>query len=502
MIVVCTGCSAKFRVADEKVGPRGVRLRCPKCRTVFAVERPVELAPLAAPAATPAPALPPEASDADPFASAPPSPPRFTPPPLPRRATTLDARAAFEVDLEPHLGAPPPADPFAAPPGPPAPAEPSVDPFAVPPPSAAADVDPFAGPEADAPEPPPPAAPTPLPSAEEGFDPFAAPGPDQFGPSEGLGEPPHPGPEPFGGLGAGSSLSLEEATTPPARRLARSREPAATAPMPVLGATEDPFASTAPLDQGLSELDEGVVSTAAPGPGGPARPLPSPRPAEPTGPPLQLDPFTAAAVAADPLAVADTPRGLPPQARPAAEPPPEPQAFKLHESVVSAMALAALLLLALAILVVWRGVLSPSDALRPSAILAALSPRPTTGALLASGVTSGLYDRERGAPLLFVRGSVTSTSTEPLEQVRVVVEVVRDGAVLVRGEAQVGAVPGPEALHAAADGAAVAQALAEVATPGGARLAPGASAPFLVAFADYPANLTGASLRVRPEAGH
>jgi hypothetical protein len=116
-------------------------------------------------------------------------------------------------------------------------------------------------------------------------------------------------------------------------------------------------------------------------------------------------------------------------------------------------------------------------------------------------VTSGLYERARGAPLLFVRGTVVSTAAAPLEEVRVVVEVVRDGTVLAHGEVPVGAVPGPEALFTVEDGAGLARVLAEAASPGGARLAPGASAPFLIAFADYPASLGGASLRVRTVAG-
>ena len=269
--------------------------------------------------------------------------------------------------------------------------------------------------------------------------------------------------------------------------------------MPVMGATEDPFASTAPLEPGLSHLGDDVFATVEPGLGDARKPLPAPRAVVGTEEPLQLDPFGAAAVAADPLAVDEPFRGGAPQ------PPPEPAserpvaggAFRVREVLVSAMALAALLVLALAILLVWRGGLSPSDALRPSAILAALAHRPPPGALSATGVTSGLYERARGAPLLFVRGTVTSAAPAPLEGVRVVVEVVRDGAVLARGAVPVGAVPGPEALHGAPDLAALSKAVAAAASPDGARLAPGASAPFLVAFDDYPANLAGASLRVQ-----
>jgi predicted Zn finger-like uncharacterized protein len=479
MIVVCTSCSAKFRVADEKVGPRGAKLRCSKCRTVFSVQRPIEVPP---------PEPPGTASQALPVVSA----PRPAPPPLPRRNTTLDARAAFEVDLEPNLGAAPaPVDPFSARPRAAAAldhADAVADPFAPEPAGGAPAEDPFAPPAAHAAD----------------HDPFAraaaAPA-DAFedhGPPE-LVAPPAPV---FGALPGGSgSLSLEELTTPPARRMRPSID---LAPLPMIGASEDPFAGSAPLDPGLSELGDGVHATAEPGAGsgswGMAAP---PRPAADGEPPLQLDPFTAAAVAADPLAVEEPRRRaspLPPE-EPTAEQPIALASLGIRDVLVSAMALAALLLLALAILVVWRGGLAPSDALRPSAILAALAPRPPAGVLSVSGVTSGLYERARGRPLLFVRGTVSSTAATPLEGVRVLVEVVRDGAVLARGEVPAGAVPGPEALAGAVDGAALSRALAEAAAPAGARLAPGASAPFLIAFDDDPASLAGASLRVRPVAG-
>jgi predicted Zn finger-like uncharacterized protein len=509
MIVVCPGCSAKFRVADEKVGPRGAKLRCSKCQTVFSTLRAAE---------KPAPLPPPPPPD--PFAAVEPAPPPVGPPPLPRR-TTLDARAAFEVDLEPHQGqAPPPPDPFAPPrelegtdpfAGPsaaPYPAQP--DPFQAPPaPSPQESLpppDPF-GPidEAPARPPPPPvepprtAASAIAPTSFEDFDPFGPPGPAPVEPPAGedlLASPAPPAPYIAGTSGSGS-LSLEELTTPPARRLAAAR-PAEPAPMALLGATEDPF-GPARVGPGLSELDAG-----GPLAGGPFEPGPA-RGAEP---PLQFDPFAAAAVAADPLVV-DEPR--PPSTAAVATPSPPPEttaeaavarrAFQLRDVLVSAMALAALLVLALAILVIWRGGLHPGDALRPSAIVAALAPRGPTGLLSASEVRSGLYERARGAPLLFVRGQVVSNVKAPLEDVRVVVEVVRDGAVLARGEVPAGAVPGPEALHGVADAEALARALAEAAPVPAAPLPPGAAVPFFIAFLDYPPNLSGASLRVQPVAG-
>jgi hypothetical protein len=301
--------------------------------------------------------------------------------------------------------------------------------------------------------------------------------------------------------GGSGSLSLEELTTPPARRVRPSID---LAPLPMIGASEDPFAGTAPLDPGLSELGDGVHATAEPGAGSGSWRAAAPSGSAENGePPLQLDPFTAAAVAADPLAVEEPRRRAPPlpPEEPTAEQPIALAALGIRDLLVSAMALAALLLLALAILVVWRGGLARSDALRPSAILAALAPRPPAGELTVSGVTSGQYERARGRPLLFVRGTVTSTVATPLDGVRVVVEVVRDGAVLAHGEVAAGPGPGPEALYEAVDGPALSKALAGAAPPGGARLAPGASTPFLIAFDEDPGTLAGASLRVRPVAG-
>lgn len=527
MIVVCPGCSAKFRVADEKVGPRGAKLRCSKCQTVFSTLRAV-----VQPAPAPLPPPPPP----DPFAAVEPAPPRVGPPPLPRR-TTLDARAAFEVDLEPHQGqAPPPADPFAPPRGPepadPFAAPPVPDPFYSPPrapePRTPA-ADPFGalGPEPDLSPPvaapgaaaprtatprtaaPRTAAPAVSSTSFEDFDPFGPPDPAEPDPAppepqieEGLPAAPQPPPPYMAGASGSGSLSLEELTTPPARRLSPPR-PVEPAPMALLGATEDPF-GPAPLGPGLSELDAGVITSSA---GGLAAAPFEPGPEHAAEEPLQLDPFAAAAVAADPLVVDEPSRGTASAA--AAAPPPETtaeaavarRAFQLRDVLVSAMALAALLLLALAILVIWRGGLSPADAFRPSAIVAALAPRTPTGMLSASGLQSGLYERARGGPLLFVRGEVVSRAQAPLEGVRVVVEVVRDGAVLARGEVPAGAVPGPEALHGAVDAEALARALAEAAPPTIAPLAPGATVPFFIAFLDYPANLAGASLRVHPVAG-
>lgn len=78
MIVTCPSCQTRFRFPPDKIGPDGARIRCSRCRSVFAVSQrgeafaerggPAEARPTLASAA-PAPAAPPPAfaPAADPF---------------------------------------------------------------------------------------------------------------------------------------------------------------------------------------------------------------------------------------------------------------------------------------------------------------------------------------------------------------------------------------------------------------------------------------------------
>ena len=40
VVVQCPTCQSKFRIADEKVTDRGVRVRCTSCKNVFQVRKP------------------------------------------------------------------------------------------------------------------------------------------------------------------------------------------------------------------------------------------------------------------------------------------------------------------------------------------------------------------------------------------------------------------------------------------------------------------------------
>jgi hypothetical protein len=163
---------------------------------------------------------------------------------------------------------------------------------------------------------------------------------------------------------------------------------------------------------------------------------------------------------------------------------------------VNALSLAALLVVALGFRLLWRGEDAAAPATGPAALLRALGVggRPAA-ALETAGVTSGRYPRAEGAPLFLVRGEVISRAARPLARVRVDVEVVRGGRVLAARSAPAGAIPTPEELFAVKDAARL-DALAAAVARRALAVGPGAPVPFLVAFADLPEDLTGASLRV------
>src|SRR5512137_1523313 len=103
MIVACTSCKARFRVADEKVGPRGSRARCIRCGTVFVIEPPP---PPASEAGAEAPAVAPPAPQV-PEPQVPPSAPAEPPPParVPTGWTDAFAAAASADPSRDALGA-------------------------------------------------------------------------------------------------------------------------------------------------------------------------------------------------------------------------------------------------------------------------------------------------------------------------------------------------------------------------------------------------------------
>jgi predicted Zn finger-like uncharacterized protein len=71
LIAACPQCQTRFRLAKEKIGPQGARIRCSSCQTIFRVQSPdpgvvtptpseARPSPVAAPAPPPAPPAPPK----------------------------------------------------------------------------------------------------------------------------------------------------------------------------------------------------------------------------------------------------------------------------------------------------------------------------------------------------------------------------------------------------------------------------------------------------------
>jgi predicted Zn finger-like uncharacterized protein len=496
MIVICTRCHAKFRVADEKVGPRGVKVRCSKCQTVFMVHRDLGTVPMAP----------------DP-AAAPPSPPASARP-------TARLSPALDVDLEPAPPRPPPlrmpapADPFGC-----------ADPFA------SSSDDPFAP---GAVRPPAPASGVPFAADPFAPDPFAAAAPspdprglaaDPFGLDQGAGDPFAGAGDPFQAEVSPSPARANLPVTDLSALLGTPRAPAAAPP-----ARLDAIDFSGDFDPGAGGFD--------PGPGGsdlaledrttpPALAAASaPREPEPelvTGfysipsgdrgepgfaaahgdsIPLATEPTLApsASVLTSPAAA----RRAPPAPRAAAPSPPEaPDRIPggrspLRAAAVNAVALAALLLVALAIRVVWHGEGTlAAGGLRPAAIASALGK--DGGAFPTSALTNGVYERATGAPLLWVKGRVTSRAPGAVAGLTVTVEVLREGHVIARGTALAGAVPAAEELHAAGTPAALEALAGAIRRRAPPRVRPGDEVAFLVAVSDAPDDLAGAALRVKAE---
>jgi predicted Zn finger-like uncharacterized protein len=477
MIVACTACQARFRVADERIGPHGSRARCIRCGATFLIPPrapapTVEAAPPEEPSAfqeePPAAPLPPfrgpslQARDAvppGPGATDAPPPPRPAEPP-PERVPT-GWTEAFEVAAE--------SDPLPAP-GPPAPAP--DDPFAVamqqattPPPVPPAASDPFAAFGS--------AAMTDLadlertgvrglrPAGEE--TPAAPPPVTVTAPMT-----PAPGPLPVSLDGPGG-LSLEERT--PVAVPIPPRAP------PVPGSMPDPEGLP---EWGAAPGADRIVPMPladfefAPGPpvAGPP-PLPAPRRAAP--PPARSAPGPSG------------PAPAPVRAPVAPATPPRPAAIsqgRVRALAVNAVALAVVLAVAAGIVLWWRG----DDVAR-------LVRRAGGGGgeVEVLEVVTGTYPTALGRPAVVVRGAVRSRSGGP---VRVSAEMIRDGQVVGRSDGLAGATPSPDELAAVAGPEDLERLRATLARRAAER-APGAGAlPFLLVFPEPVGDPSTVSFRV------
>jgi predicted Zn finger-like uncharacterized protein len=478
VVVQCPTCQSKFRIADEKVTDRGVRVRCTSCKNVFQVKKPgtagadpgpgttMDLSALGASAVTKAGAG--SRPTTDPLrkgAGRPTTDPlrkgaaRPTTDPLRNvaaRPTTDPLRnfaARPTTDPLRKAAARPTTDPLRK-----AAARPTTDPLR----NAAGgatqrengsgrrlDVDDLFGMAELTGEAP----------LSSGLDPaLPAPAKPPLGPSPDFGdldfdlnEPPatnaaRPPPPPEAAAAEAGGPSLDPVMPPP---------PPVENPAEPMALADDPFGSTSPAASSAAELP--VLDLTAEGSAEPKADAPAQRTPHPptTGP---VEPATAPARA------------------------------------LLSSALTGLLGAALAIVVVIAAALSDETA----AGWLGFGP---AAQVIATGVVSGLYDTASGKPVFYVRGRVENRTSKVRGPVRVTAELVADGTSEAKAEAMAGAEPTPEdvwSVRSPADADRLSRTLqsARVAR----KLEPGASLPFFAVMAEPPADLLRHRLQIRVEA--
>ena len=546
MIVTCPQCQTRFRIPDDKVTPKGVKVRCTRCRHTFRVSRPAE----------------PAAASADPFA-------QFGPPDALSELDKTPARgtpaAALGVQVEP--AGPPPADDF------------DVDVEAPDARRAALPADPAwasaALPTAEhAPAPPPP-PPPPLPArrdpepapesgalargdghpgSDEGLDlpaadsggleldsgspqsswqgslesglelPPASPGSElDFGDLDLTGSMPVPSPPPpsdraldFDAFAGAPAAPTRTPTSPGHRRepaersdpgLERTPRPAPLVPPSGRTPTGELFGKSAtPLDEEPFPVGPGAQDSTAERAA--LFEMPEPPPAPAPAAPASLLADVPDAVPDVPEAPAPTPAGLAPVVSVpigrVTRPPTAAGVLGLEErrelgrarrvsAAVVNVGIAALLLLVLAAVgnvYVNEGRLD----------WGALSPRrwaslfvPPRG-IVTLDVSNGLYETRGGRPLAYVRGRVENRGDRP-GQVRVRAELWDGSQLLGSAEGLAGILPTPEEMVEAGTRRDV-EALRARLQQGAPLLAPGLGTDFVVLFDEPPAELTGLRLKV------
>lgn len=462
MIVQCTACQTRFKVADEKVR-EGVRARCKKCGAVFAVRRDAPEVAASNGTGTAGPAC------AAFLESAAPCPSPLGVDPFAADPASLGPRTGSRA--HPVLAAP--QDPFGdliaavrPPPGPrpsdlPAPPEPLVD-LAL---AASSGQLPGSGPSSFAPS---------APALGGGTDPFGLPSssPTPFP------APPAPAPktDPFaslGSLGAGPNLlsDLNSFDLAP-------DEGGAT------GAAEP--------------AGEGVFAMPAAQPPSPALPGPLSAPSDEVGNSARhcgSGPGALGSKAALPPAVRTParPAALPRASGPKARSRPRRRRRTAVGSLVNAAAVSAAA--AAAIVFALRNPPPGGQRIsRPADILQLLAGRPA-GDLVAGELHSGPYATATGRSLLVVRGRVINRGSSPRGPVAVAAEVLHRSGAALRQTALAGALPTPEDLWRVENAAALAELNARSAKAA-ERLPPGGSAPFAVVFFDCPEDLAERELRL------
>ncbi|MCE9667336.1 hypothetical protein LY474_05865 [Myxococcus stipitatus] len=374
--------------------------------------------------------------------------------------------------------------------GPPAPA-------GTPPPSARAPgaVEPFS---LDAVAPPgKPATSGPTPPPLDGADPFAS--LDTVAPPPGKPATSGPTPPPLGGADPFASLDIDDAT-------AAGQPPAASAPVPgaqdLFDLSGDPFGEHAglqPTETGRAAL-LGTSAPDAPADGS----LLGDVPPMDTGLGVSLGRVGGAGQ----REVLDMESGLAAPSISVAKPTARPEDVGIPQARPPSRARKAtalvLNLVVAAVLVVGLGAVGLTYAREGRLDLSVLAPEqlealfvPPPKPLVAVDVSNGLYETRSGRPVFYIRGEVENR-TRGATHVRVK-GALFDGAQRVRAaEGLAGAVATPEEVHEVGN-ADAATALRQRMDSAAIAVAPGARAPFLLVFQEYPADLGDFRLEVSAE---
>lgn len=452
MIVACSACSARFRVADEKVGPRGARIRCTRCGQTFAVMHPPPPAqqPPTQPPPTPAPVARPE------------------PPTTASEATGTGGWPTGVLEVHGTPSSPDIGTPLAL--------SLEGDPFAA-----------FAGASGGALTDPTPAGqalrrPAAAAASRTGF--LGSQSVTNLSDLERTGAVPIAGPRPLDPDSfRDGGLSLEEGTpaaVPVRDGAPRWDEPDATNAVAVGpdGFQEvDLAAGAAPPDPDFDPLDP------EPTPPAPVQRL-SPR--EATPPVVALGTATSSpspspnAPASPATSPAGTPAGTPAPSR----------APHYRVLVMNVLSLAALLVVTVGILVWWRGEGIGSILRWPGSAQGK--------EIEVVQVSSGEYEGNRGVPVLFVRGVVRANRGPVAGPVVVRVELVRGGATLGAAAGAAGALPTLDQLVGLASAADLDRMRAELLASAPSQLEPGKGLPFLVILPRPDGDVGAIRFRVEP----
>ncbi len=483
MIVKCEQCQTRFKIPDDKVTDKGVKVRCTKCSHTFRVTR-----DMAQPATATMPAVG-TPTAADPFA-------RFGAPASPPDAE-VTRPGVFALGVE-ATRKPPPSYPVSKPPPPdnaqpfdfgsltpPAshtsPTVPAVPAYVQPPPLSASPFD-FAA----IARPPPASA---APAAAFDFSNFTAPT-QQVAPLAAVRPAPPPAPSlpafdfsqvapsapsgggafDMGGLQAQSSAPMDSPAFPQSSGGAdgffAGADDVAPATMPVDGA-----AARAMFD------------------------LPAPAPSLLDLPPPDLEP------SASSRNVERVPMGRPATstqlaAAPVA-PPPEPARRRTVVGIIVNVAIAAMLVFGLVVVgtaYVNEGKFS-TEAFSLEGLKNTFAPSVD---FVANDVSNGLYETRAGRSVFFVRGEVMNRS-EVAVKVVVKAEIVDDGKVVRFGESWAGEPASPEEIFVIESTESL-EALNRKVEKRSIVVPPGAAAAFVVPFTEYPPDLKAFRVRVSARA--